>query len=235
MARIKPKQLLIQSKTKKAPTRISYSTIVTWNLIVILVVLSLYATYRHWHHRPMLETEMDLPRAEHVGRSEDSTKTSRPSYAVIDTAKGSITIEIYKDASADVVDRFVSLCKSNHFKGMPFRHVIKNFVIQGGDFDFNGAAQEWILKAKASGENALSPKHEAFMIGTTKNPNNKGFDLFITTAPIPDLNDKLVVFGQVINGQDIVQEIEEVDTDEHYQPKTPIGILNITLKQQALS
>uniref|UniRef100_A0A0E0EB61 Peptidyl-prolyl cis-trans isomerase n=1 Tax=Oryza meridionalis TaxID=40149 RepID=A0A0E0EB61_9ORYZ len=171
----------------------------------------------------------------HVGRSEDSTKTSRPSYAVIDTAKGSITIEIYKDASADVVDRFVSLCKSNHFKGMPFRHVIKNFVIQGGDFDFNGAAQEWILKAKASGENALSPKHEAFMIGTTKNPNNKGFDLFITTAPIPDLNDKLVVFGQVINGQDIVQEIEEVDTDEHYQPKTPIGILNITLKQQALS
>uniref|UniRef100_A0A0E0Q844 PPIase cyclophilin-type domain-containing protein n=2 Tax=Oryza TaxID=4527 RepID=A0A0E0Q844_ORYRU len=230
MARIKPKQLLIQSKTKKAPTRISYSTIVTWNLIVILVALSLYATYRHWHHRPMLETEMDLPRAEHVGRSEDSTKTSRPSYAVIDTAKGSITIEIYKDASADVVDRF-----SNHFKGMPFRHVIKNFVIQGGDFDFNGAAQEWILKAKASGENALSPKHEAFMIGTTKNPNNKGFDLFITTAPIPDLNDKLVVFGQVINGQDIVQEIEEVDTDEHYQPKTPIGILNITLKQQALS
>ena len=51
MARIKPKQLLIQSKTKKAPSRISYSTIITWNLIVVLVVLSLYATYRHWHQR----------------------------------------------------------------------------------------------------------------------------------------------------------------------------------------
>ena len=43
------------------------------------------------------------------------------------------------------------------------------------------------------------------MIGTTKNPNNKGFDLFITTAPIPDLNDKIVVFGRVIKGEDIVQ------------------------------
>uniref|UniRef100_A0A0A8Z3H3 Uncharacterized protein n=1 Tax=Arundo donax TaxID=35708 RepID=A0A0A8Z3H3_ARUDO len=70
------------------------------------------------------------------------------------------------------------------------------------------------------------------MIGTAKNPNNKGFDLFITTAPIPDLNDKLVVFGRVIKGEDIVQEIEEVDTDEHYQPKTPIGIINIMLKRE---
>jgi cyclophilin family peptidyl-prolyl cis-trans isomerase len=175
---------------------------------------------------------MDLHRAENVERSEDSTKLSTPNYAVMDTAKGSITIEIYKDASAGVVDRFVKLCKSDYFKGMPFRHVIKNFVIQGGDFDFNGASQDWILKAKASGENALSPKHEAFMIGTTKSPNNKGFDIFITTAPIPDLNDKIVVFGRVIKGEDIVQEIEEIDTDDHYQPKTPIGIINITLRQE---
>ncbi|XP_062186681.1 peptidyl-prolyl cis-trans isomerase CYP21-4-like [Phragmites australis] len=121
---------------------------------------------------------------------------------------------------------------SNHFKGMPFRHVITNFLIHGGDFDFDGAAQEWMLKAKASGKNDLGPKHEAFMIGTAKNRNNKGFDLFITTAPIPDLNDKLVVFGRVIKGVDIVQEIEEVDTDEHYQPKSPIGIINIMLKQE---
>ncbi|CAL5019925.1 unnamed protein product [Urochloa decumbens] len=232
MARIKPRQLLIQSKTKKAPSRISYSTIITWNLIVVLVVLSLYATYRHWHQRSAQDIEMDLHQAELAVRQDNSKMTSRPGYAVMNTGKGPITIEIYKDASADVVDRFINLCKSNHFKGMPFRHIIKNFVIQGGDFDFDGAAQEWITKAKASGKNELSPKHEAFMIGTAKNPNNKGFDLFITTAPIPDLNDKLVVFGRVIKGEDIVQEIEEVDTDEHYQPKTPIGIMNIILKQE---
>jgi cyclophilin family peptidyl-prolyl cis-trans isomerase len=43
------------------------------------------------------------------------------------------------------------------------------------------------------------------MIGTTKSSDNKGFDIFITTAPIPDLNDKIVVFGRVIKGEDIVQ------------------------------
>lgn len=53
-----------------------------------------------------------------------------------------------------------------------------------------------------------SPKHEVFMLGTTKaSRDSKGFDLFITTAPIPDLNDKVIVFGRVIKGEDIVQVI----------------------------
>jgi len=44
------------------------------------------------------------------------------------------------------------------------------------------------------------------MVGTSNTrQENKGFDLFITTAPIPDLNDKLVLFGWIINGEDVVQ------------------------------
>ncbi|OAY85678.1 Peptidyl-prolyl cis-trans isomerase CYP21-4 [Ananas comosus] len=122
----------------------------------------------------------------HSESSGESRKFNIPSYAVLVTTKGSITTELFKDASSDVMDKFVELC----------------------------------------------PKHEAFMLGTTKaSRDSKGFDLFITTAPIPDLNDKLIVFGRVIKGEDIVQEIEEVDTDEHYQPKSVVGIVDITLKQ----
>ena len=51
MARIKPQALLIQSKKKKGPTRISLTTIITCNLVVMLIVLSLYGTYKHWHRR----------------------------------------------------------------------------------------------------------------------------------------------------------------------------------------
>lgn len=64
---------------------------------------------------------------------------------------------------------------------------------------------DFVLKTVLDLHDFCSPKHEAFMIGTTRSPNNKGFDLFMTTAPIPDLNDKIVLFGRVIKGEDIVQ------------------------------
>ncbi|KAG1369651.1 putative Peptidyl-prolyl cis-trans isomerase CYP21-4 [Cocos nucifera] len=108
-------------------------------------------------------------------------------------------MELYKDASPDIVAKFVELCQNGYFKGMPFHHVIKNYVIQGGDSQRLGTVEDWILKGKSHGQLPISPKHEAFMIGTTRaNPDDKGFELFITTAPIPDLNDKLAVFGRVV-------------------------------------
>lgn len=52
----------------------------------------------------------------------------------------------------------------------------------------------------------FSLKHEAFMLGTSKvKHEGGGFDLFITTAPILDLNDKINVFGRVIKGEEVVQ------------------------------
>lgn len=49
------------------------------------------------------------------------------------------------------------------------------------------------------------------MLGTSKiRPDGGGFDLFITTAPIPDLNEKINVFGRVIKGEDVVQVISSV-------------------------
>ncbi|MBA0802486.1 hypothetical protein Gohar_012771 [Gossypium harknessii] len=153
-----------------------------------------------------------------------------------------------------------------HFNGMLFRHVIKHYVIQAGDSDKLGAVEDWTLKGKQYSQLDTSLKHEAFMLGTSKvKHDKKEFELFITTAPIPDLNEKLIVFGKVIKGEDIVQisfiwlsfsdtiyfinleaavkvisivlvqyfaqEIEEVDTDEHYRPKSSIGIRSVNLKQ----
>ncbi|KAJ9154601.1 hypothetical protein P3X46_027921 [Hevea brasiliensis] len=231
MARIKPQALLLQSKKKKGPTRISATTIILCNLVVMLLVLSLVATYRHWSQRSTEQT--GLSNFEDTSDIlTDSKKYDLPGYAVLNTSKGYITVELYKDGSPEIVDKFLDSCQKGYFKGMPFHHVIKHYVIQGGHSQGLGGTEDWTTKVKLRSRLATSPKHEAFMLGTLKTKDSQGFEIFITTAPIPDLSDKLMVFGRVIKGEDVVQEIEEVDTDEHYRPKSPIGIINVTLKSE---
>ncbi|KAB2056640.1 hypothetical protein ERO13_A11G108500v2 [Gossypium hirsutum] len=232
MARIKPQALLQQSKRKKGPARISLTTIIMLTLIVVLILFFVYATYRHWTQRSRIHIENRESVIEGDNSFMDSKKSDLPGYAILDTAKGSITVELFKDISPEVVDQFLDLCQRGHFNGMLFRHVIKHYVIQAADSDKLGAVEDWTLKGKQYSQLDTSLKHEAFMLGTSKvKHDKKEFELFITTAPIPDLNEKLIVFGKVIKGEDIVQEIEEVDTDEHYRPKSSIGIRSVNLKQ----
>ncbi|KAJ8748253.1 hypothetical protein K2173_000825 [Erythroxylum novogranatense] len=232
MARIKPQALLQQSKKKKGPSRISPTTIFLGSLILLLAVFFLYSTYRQWSLRSKLQAQKGASGYEVDQAFADSNKADLPGYAIFSTPKGLITVELFKDISPGVVFKFIDLCQKGHFKGMRFRRVIKNYVIQAGDVN-DLHAEDWTLRGKHSSKLDTSLKHEAFMLGTSKAKYvDKGFELFITTAPIPDLSEKLIVFGRVVKGEDVVQEIEEVDTDEHYQPKSDIGIDGVTLQHQ---
>ncbi|XP_021904541.1 peptidyl-prolyl cis-trans isomerase CYP21-3, mitochondrial [Carica papaya] len=231
MARIKPQTLLQQSKKKKGPTRISATTIILCSLIIILTVSFLFVTYKHWSQRSRIQT--DSGRSIIEGNAfVDPKKHDLPGYAILNTARGVITVELFKDSSPEAVDEFIDLCQKGYFRGMLFRRVIKHYVIQAGNNEL-GATEDWTLRGKHYNRLDTSLKHEAFMVGTSKAKNDDGgFDIFITTAPIPDLNEKLTIFGRIVKGEDVVQEIEEVDTDEHYQPKSTIGIIDVTLQQK---
>ncbi|KAL6968645.1 peptidylprolyl isomerase [Sarracenia purpurea var. burkii] len=234
MAKIKPQALLQQSKKKKGPSRISVTTIVLYSFIIVVMAFFLFATHRYWSSRSRIHGENQLSVLEGDNAFADAKKSNVPRYAILATSKGSITVELFKEDSPEIVDAFIDLCQREHFKGMSFHRVIKNFLIQGGDFDRPGASDDWILREKHNIQLDTSKKHQAFVLGTSKAKHDKEeFQLFITTASIPEqLNEKLSVFGRIIKGNDVVQEIEEVDTDEQYQPKSPIGIINVILKQK---
>ncbi|KAG9157184.1 hypothetical protein Leryth_004874 [Lithospermum erythrorhizon] len=275
MARIKPQTLLQQSKKKKLVTQTAATTLVLYTLIVIVTLFFLLASYRHWSRRSIIPTDDSLSIVEDAKASFNSKKLEIPRYAVmsyfylntdiaaiqqiINTSKGFITVELYKEgSSSEVVADFVNFWFAvflmsmlyvvklvsfrtsciysrvkGRFKGMLFNRVIKNFVIQGGDVEGGNETEDWTTRGKHYSQLDTSLKHEAFMLGTSKGKDeNAGFDLFITTAPIPDLNEKINVFGRVIKGEDVVQEIEEVDTDDHYKPKAPIEIIDVVLKQK---
>jgi len=155
----------------------------------------------------------------------------------LDIDSGRIVFELYNDIVPKTAENFRALCtgeKGNgvagvplHFKGSIFHRVIKGFMIQGGDFtNFNGTGGESIYGNKFDDEN-FEVKHTSPMLLSMANSgvNTNGSQFFITTlAYLSHLDGKHVVFGKVVKGQDIVREIENLETSED----SPVKEVKIT-------
>ncbi|KAL6501332.1 hypothetical protein OROHE_024979 [Orobanche hederae] len=112
---------------------------------------------------------------------------------------------------------------------MPFQRVVKHYAIRAG-YSRGREPAVWKLKEKAreGKQPAVSAVDNQLMLGRVADENTKEeFDLFIT----PKVFEDVIVFGKVIMGQDVVQEIEKVDADVRYIPLSYIEIQTVTLEQ----
>lgn len=151
---------------------------------------------------------------------------------------GRIVYELYSDVVPKTAENFRALCtgekgtgatgKPLYFKGSGFHRVIKDFMIQGGDFTAgNGTGGESIYGEKFEDEN-FDIKHEKPFLLSMANagPGTNGSQFFVTTVPTPHLDGKHVVFGEVISGKGVVREIENTKTGEQDKPVEPVIIAN---------
>ncbi|MEW6050699.1 MAG: peptidylprolyl isomerase [Candidatus Zixiibacteriota bacterium] len=129
--------------------------------------------------------------------------------ATIITSKGPIELELLFDVTPLTVLNFMSLAKTGFYNGLIFHRVVPGFVIQGGDPRGDGwGGPDYYIRDEYS-----EHPYERGTVGiATSGKDTGGSQFFITVAPQPHLNARYTVFGEVLTGMDIADQIVPGDT-----------------------
>jgi peptidylprolyl isomerase len=155
--------------------------------------------------------------------------------AINDRPAGRIVIALRADVVPRTAENFRCLCtgekstpsKNLWYKGCIFHRIIPNFMIQGGDFTrSNGTGGESIYGLKFADESfVLRHSGPGQLSMANSGPNTNGSQFFITTTDTPWLDGRHVVFGNVINGMEVVHAMEKIGTS-HGRTTQPVKIVD---------
>ena len=125
--------------------------------------------------------------------------------------------ELYPEIAPNTVNNFISLVKKGFYDGLIFHRVIPDFMIQGGCPEGNGTGgpgycidDEFHAKLKHNKKGLFSMANAG--------PDTGGSQFFITLVATPWLDNHHAIFGEVIEGMDVVEEIGETETDASDRP-----------------
>ncbi len=155
--------------------------------------------------------------------------------AVIETNKGTIKFELLEEDAPKTTENFRLLAEKGYYDGVIFHRVIKNFMVQGGDPLGEGYGGESAWGGKFNDEinksSALyqGPYNKGTVAMANSGPNTNGSQFFIMHNDYP-LPPSYTKFGQVIEGQDVVDEIAEVKTNANDKPLESVVMEKVTIE-----
>ena len=142
-------------------------------------------------------------------------------------------LKLYDDITPLTCKNFRIISKSGidnkSYNNSEFHRVIPGFMIQGGDVvNGDGTGSISMYNSKFEDENFIK-KHDkpGLLSMANSGPNTNGCQFFITTVPTPHLDNKHVIFGEIVKGLESLPILESCNTDSNDKPTDPIKILSI--------
>jgi len=152
---------------------------------------------------------------------------------ILETTQGIIEIKLMPEVAPLACENFTKLIEKGYYDGIIFHRVIKEFMVQSGDPDGTGMGGEsvWGKAFKDEITSKVQFDKPGLLAMANSGPGTNGSQFFITTIATPWLNNKHTIFGEVISGYDIVQNIESIPVDSSDRPIDEQRIIKAYLKK----
>ena len=151
-----------------------------------------------------------------------------PTTATMRTNHGAITIELFDEDAPQTVGNFKKLAGDGFYDGVIFHRVIRDFMVQGGDPTGTGAGGPGYSFEDEINDHKIV---RGALAMANAGPNTNGSQFFIVTTPeAPWLDGKHTVFGRVVDGMDVVDKIEAVETDADDKPVEEVRIEGVDVE-----
>ncbi len=169
---------------------------------------------------------------------EDTAPASNNPRAVIHTSMGDITVELFEGEAPATVENFIAYAQDGFYNDTIFHRVISHFMIQGGGLTADMKAKPTAEPVVNESSNGLSNSRGTIAMARTSDPDSATSQFFINVQDNPTLDDRpmapgYTVFGKVVEGLDVVDEIRFVETTSnppyHDVPTEPVVIESVEI------
>jgi peptidyl-prolyl cis-trans isomerase A (cyclophilin A) len=156
-------------------------------------------------------------------------------YAHFDTTEGKFKAKLFADQAPKTVENFVSLADGTKtgkpfYDGLIFHRVIPGFMIQGGCPEGTGRGGPG-YKFADEFHPGLRHDRKGLLSMANAGPNTNGSQFFVTVAETNWLDNKHAIFGEVVEGYDVVEKISKLPKDSQDRPKTPVKINSVKIEK----